>query len=315
MTQTVAWTLSALCVALLAAAPFVAGQGMLVLMVEILVVIALAQSWNLLAGHGGLLSLGHHAFIGAGGYALFVVTRELPINPYLMVPLAGLVAAALALLLAPILFRLRDVYFAVGMWVAAEILRIVVTRTDALGATGGLPLYAARGLDRAWLGPVTFWLALAVAAGMTALAAALLSGPFGLKLRALRDDETAARSIGVGLWQVRLAVFLISAAGCGMAGAVSFLSALFITPFAAFDMTWMVTLIFVTIIGGIGTLHGPVLGALLFFALRETLAFSSGWYLVILGATAIAVMLFAPGGLAGLIARFLPSTQVKEPTA
>ncbi|MFN6979642.1 MAG: branched-chain amino acid ABC transporter permease, partial [Gemmobacter sp.] len=254
-----------------------------------------------LAGYGGLLSLGHHAFVGVGGYALFVVTRDLPVNPYLMVPLAGLFAGALALALAPILFRLRDVYFAVGMWVAAEALRIVAIRWDFIGGASGLPLYAARALTRATMTMNTYWLALGIAVGMTVLVGWMMAGTFGLRLRALRDDEVAARSIGVGPGAVRLTVFVVSAIGAGIAGAVSFLAAAFINPSAAFDVNWVVTVVFVTIIGGIGRLSGPFLGAALYFALRETLAFSASWYLVALGVTAMLVMLFAPGGLAGIV--------------
>lgn len=299
-------------VAALAVLPLLADRGILVLGVEVLVIIAMAQAWNLLAGYGGLMSLGHHAFVGTGGYALFVLSRDLPLNPYLAVPIAGAVAGLLALLLAPILFRLRDVYFAVGMWVAAEILRITVTRLDWLGATSGLPLSAARGLDRAWMGSITYWLALTLAVGLTGVVAWLMAGAFGLRLRALRDDETAAQSIGVGPTRIRLIVFVISAAGAGMAGAISFLSSLFITPTAAFDINWMVITVFVTIIGGIGRLSGPFLGTILFFTLRETLSFTPGATMIALGACAVAVMLFAPGGLAGLFDRLIPSRPKAE---
>ncbi|MCX8509706.1 MAG: branched-chain amino acid ABC transporter permease [Rhodobacteraceae bacterium] len=284
--------------------PFAADRGVLVLAVEVLVLIALAQAWNLLAGYGGLLSLGHHALFGVGGYALFVISRDLGLNPYLAIPLAGGVTAALALALAPVLFRLRDVYFAVGMWVVAEIVRILVNRAEWLGGASGLPLAAARQIDRAWMGSYTYWAALAVAVGMTALVGILMAGRFGLRLRALRDEEIAAQSIGVSSRRVRLIVFVLSAAGAGMAGAVSFTSALFITPMAAFDMTWMVTTIFVCIIGGIGRLAGPILGVLLYFTFRETLAFTPGATLIAVGVAAIAVMLFAPDGLMGLIDRF-----------
>lgn len=294
-----------LAVALLALVPLVADRGTVFLGAEILVVIALSMAWNLLAGYGGLLSLGHHGFIGIGGYALFLITRELPVHPYLAVPLAGVVAAAVGLLLAPILFRLREVYFAVGMWVVAEIFRILVQRLDWTGGASGLPLAAARSLDRQWMGANAYWLALTVAVGATVLVWALMRSHFGLRLRALRDDELAARSIGVAPRRVKLIVFVLSVALTGMAGAISFLSALFITPTAGFDITWMVTIVFVTIIGGIGRLSGPFLGAALFFAVREGLAFSAGWSLVALGVAAVVVMLVLPGGLAALLDRLL----------
>lgn len=293
-------------VAALALLPFAADRGMVFLASEILIVIALSQAWNLLAGYGGLLSLGHHGFIGVGGYALFLITRDLPVHPYLAIPLVGVVTGLVGLALAPILFRLREVYFAVGMWVVAEIFRILVMRSDWAGGASGLPLSAARSLDRQWMGANAYWLALTVAMGGTVLVWALMRSNFGLRLRALRDDELAARSVGVAPRRVRLIVFVLSVALTGMAGAVSFLSALFITPSAGFDITWMVTIVFVTIIGGIGRLSGPFLGAALFFALREGLAFSAGWSLVALGASAVMVMLLLPGGLAGLLDRLIP---------
>lgn len=299
-------------VAALALLPFAADRGMVFLASEILVVIALSQAWNLLAGYGGLLSLGHHGFIGVGGYALFLITRDLPVHPYLAIPLVGVVTGLVGLALAPILFRLREVYFAVGMWVVAEIFRILIMRSDWAGGASGLPLSAARSLDRQWMGANAYWLALAVAMGATVLVWALMRSNFGLRLRALRDDELAARSVGVAPRRVRLVVFVLSVALTGMAGAVSFLSALFITPSAGFDINWMVTIVFVTIIGGIGRLSGPFLGAALFFALREGLAFSAGWSLVALGASAVVVMLLLPGGLAGLLDRLTQSKFTKK---
>lgn len=313
MTRWLAWGAFLAAAAGAATAPMFLGRGDLFFLIEILVVITLAQSWNLLAGYAGLLSLGHHAFVAVGGYALFVVTRDLPVNPYVMVPLTGFFAAALALALAPILFRLRDVYFAVGMWVAAEALRLLFIRWDHVGGISGMPLYAARQLTRATMTMNTYWLALAAAVAMTVLVGALAASTFGLRLRALRDDEVAARSIGVGPQGVRLTAFVISAAGAGIAGSISFLSSAFINPASAFDINWVVTVVFVTIIGGIGRLTGPFLGAALYFLLRETLAFSASWYLVALGVTAMLVMLFAPGGLAGLLDRLGQRLRPRRP--
>lgn len=292
-----------LVLAVLSLAPFGLAQGHMFLAIEILTLIAMAQSWNFLAGYAGMLSLGHHAFIGVGGYALFFLARDTSINPYLLVPVAGLVAGLLALLLTPVLFRLRDVYLAIGMWVVAEIVRILVTKTGALGATAGLPLSAVRNLDREWLLPTIYWLSLALAVLLIGLFVYLLRSPFGLGLVAMRDNDVAARSLGVNVHATRLTAFLISAVGCGMAGALIFMSYLFITPDSAFDIKWIVSLIFIVIVGGIGTLEGPIIGVLIFFLMRETLAFTSGWYLVALGALTIAVMLFSPDGIAGLLRR------------
>ncbi|PLS20982.1 branched-chain amino acid ABC transporter permease [Neptunicoccus cionae] len=293
--------------------PFFAGRSTLFLGMEILVIVALSQAWNLAAGYGGLLSLGHHAFVGIGGYALYALSRDLGIHVLFAVPLAGVVTGLFALAVTPILFRLRAVYFAVGMWVAAEIVRILVMRADWLGGASGLPLAGARDLPRAWMSPAAYWMALAVALGTTCLVWWLMRSEFGLRVRALRDDEVAARSIGVKPHRVRLTVFVLSATATGMAAAVSFFSTLFITPLGAFDMGWVITIVFVTVIGGMGRLSGPVLGAALYFILRESLADFGNWYLIALGVAAILTMLVLPGGLASLMDPFFNrSKTVKE---
>lgn len=294
----------AVAVAALIALPFFGDRGTVFLSMEILVIIALSQAWNLPAGYGGLLSLGHHAFVGIGGYALYALSRDLGVHVLVAIPLAGLVSGVFALAITPILFRLRAVYFAVGMWVAAEIVRILVMRSDWLGGASGMPLAGARDLPREWMGPAAYWMALTVALGTTLLVWALMRSDFGLRLRALRDDETAARSIGVRPKRVRLIVFVLSAVATGMAAAVSFFSSLFITPLGAFDIGWVITIVFVTVIGGLGRLSGPFIGAALYFMLREGLADYGNWYLIALGTAAILVMLFLPGGLASLTDRF-----------
>lgn len=295
--------LLAFCAVLLVALPFLADRGTVFLAMEILVIVALAQSWNLPAGYGGLLSLGHHCFIGLGGYALYALSRDLGVHVLLAVPMAGMVTGLFALIITPILFRLRAVYFAVGMWVMAEIVRILVMRSEWLGGASGMPFAGARDLPRAWTGPAAYWMALCVALGTTLLVWALMRSNFGLKLKALRDNEIAARSIGVEPRRVRLIVFVLSAVATGMAGAVSYFSALFISPLGAFDIGWIVTIVFVTIIGGMGRLAGPFLGAALYFALREGLSDFGNWYLIALGLVAIVVMLVLPGGLASLADR------------
>lgn len=298
---------------LLVALPLVADRGMVFLGMEILVIIALSQAWNLPAGYGGLLSLGHHGFVGLGAYALFALSRDLGVHVLIAIPLAGVITAFFALLVAPILFRLREVYFAVGMWVAAETLRILVSRSDWLGGPMGLTLSGARDVPREWMGASAYWMALTVAIGTTILVWALMRSHFGLRLRALRDDEQAARAIGVKPLRIRLLVFVLSAAATGMAGATLFFSSLFISPLAAFDINWVVTIVFVTLIGGLGRLSGPFLGAAFYFALREGLADYGNWYLIALGAAAMAVMIFLPGGLASLFDRFkLPFSNIKE---
>jgi branched-chain amino acid transport system permease protein len=146
-----------------------------------------------------------------------------------------------------------------------------------------------------------YWIAAALALGSIGGLLLLMRSSFGLGLMSVRDNDLAAMSAGVDVQRNRFIVFVLSAAGCGLAGAVSFLGNLFITPLAAFDVNWVVYMMFIVMIGGIGTLEGPIIGAVIFFGLRElvTVQFgiSAGWYLVALGTAAVIVMLWSPKGL------------------
>jgi branched-chain amino acid transport system permease protein len=275
------------------------------LVAEILLGIALAQMWNLLAGYTGLLSLGHQLFVGIGAYALFEATQRYQIAPWWALPLAGIAGGLAAALLAPALFRLRDAYFSIGLWVFAEIGQLVVSKTPALGSTAG------RSLDLSALGDVetfqaiSFWVAAAI--GLAALLSvhALMRSRLGLALLTVRDNELAARSIGVDVWRVRFVAFVVSGFGCGLAGAAYFMGTMFVAPDAAFDLNWVVMMMFATLIGGIGTIEGPVIGVVVWFALRElltgALGIQGGGYLIAMGAVAMGVSVFAPRGLRSLV--------------
>jgi len=290
-----------------ALAPSFADAGALRLASEILLAIALAQMWNLLAGYTGLLSLGHQLFVGLGAYALFEATQQLQIPPWWALPFAGIAGALAAALLAPALFRLRDAYFSIGLWVFAEIGYLIVSKTPALGSTAGSPLDLAGVGDIESFQAMSFWTAAAI--GLCALLGvrALMRSRLGLALLTVRDNELAARSIGVDVWRVRFAAFVVSGFGCGLAGGAYFMGGMFIAPDSAFDINWVVMMMFATLIGGIGTLAGPVIGVLVWFALRELLTgwlgLQGGWYLIAMGAVAMGVSLVAPQGLWGLMRR------------
>jgi len=160
-----------------------------------------------------------------------------------------------------------------------------------------------RGFDIDTRVHLTYWLALALAVGTTLALYALLRSPWGPALRTVRDNEASAQSVGVDVARVKRRVFVAAAFITGCAGAVSYLQTMFVTTAAAFTVEWSALIIFVVIIGGLGTLEGPILGALIYFALREALADCGIWYVIALGALAIAVMMFAPGGLWGRLAR------------
>ena len=292
---------------ILVAAPFWAGRANLRLFVEIAYFLALAQMWNLLAGYAGLVSIGQQAFVGLGGYALFIFAAMLGVPPLLAIPLAGIAAAIVAVPTAFIVFRLRGAYFAIGTWVMAEVYRLVFAQISALGGGSGTSLPAAivKSIadSRATREMLVYWVALALAIGAIALTYGLLRSRHGLSLTAIRDSEPASESLGVDNFRTKVAVYLIAAFATGMIGALIFIQKLRISPDAAFSVSdWTANVLFIVIIGGIGTIEGPIIGVIVFFLLRETLVDLGAWYLILLGAIAVVTMLRAPKGLWGLIA-------------
>jgi len=293
-----------LAVLALAFAPGYAEADTLRLLVEFFALVAMAQAWNLLAGFTGFVSVGQQAFIGIGAYALFLCAIKGGVHPFAAVPLGGVIAALAGALAAPALFRLRGPHFAIGTWVLAELCRIAVGNTDWLGGASGLTLARVlRGIPIETRTHGTYWIALALAAASIVALYLLLRSRFGLAVRTVRDNESSAQSVGIDVGRVKFAVYVIAAFITGCAGAVAYLNTMFVSADAAFSVDWVALIIFVVIIGGIGTLEGPIIGALVYFALREWLADFGTWYIIALGVIAIAAMLFAPQGLWGLFAK------------
>lgn len=286
---------------LLCCAPFLLSKSGLVLATEFCAVLAMALSWNLLAGFSGLVIIGMPLFIAVGGYALFTLANALGIPPYPVVPVGGLAAALLAYLLAPLLFRLQGAQLAIGSWVVAEIARILVLLSPSLGAGGGLNLAVVKMVARSWRIPLNF-LTVAFVLLITLVAVVvLLRSRFGLALRALRDSESAAAAVGVETGKVKLWTFVLAAGLSGAAGAAFYINALQITPGSSFSQNWIAMIAFIVILGGIGSVEGPIFGAIVYFLLRESLAGLGTIYFVITGLLAIGVTILLPGGIWGLV--------------
>jgi branched-chain amino acid transport system permease protein len=297
--------------ALLASFPFWADASWLRLFVEFTCFLVLAQMWNLLAGYGGLVSVGQQAFVGLGGYGLVVLANHSGLNPFWCLPLAGLFAALLAVPTALVVFRLQGGYFAIGTWVVAEVYRLLFANASFLGGGSGTSLMALRGIPKTTRESTTFWIALLLAFGSVALVYWLLRSREGLALTAIRDSELAAASQGIDVRAVKFRVYVIAALGGGLAGALYFLSNLRISPDAAFGVNWTAYIIFIVVIGGIGTIEGPIVGTVIYFVLREFFGDLGTWYLITLGLTAIVVMVKFPKGLWGYVTqrfdlRFFP---------
>lgn len=304
----VAAILGAIVLVVLIAAPWWAGRADLRLIGELCLYLSLASLWNLMAGYAGLVSVGQQAYVGFGGYMLFALTIFGGVHPILAIALAGVLGAAVSIPVAALIFRLRGAYFAIGTWVMAEVFRLVFAQVSALGGGSGtsLPTSIVRSLadGRSAREALSYWLALGAAVLVVAAVYFFLRSRKGLALTAIRDNELAAASLGIDIWRTKFVVYVVTSALTAMVGALIFLQKLRISPDAAFSVNdWTAFVIFIVVIGGIGTIEGPIIGTLIFFALRETLADLGTIYLMVLGLVAIVVMLKAPQGVWGFIRR------------
>ena len=302
--------LIALALVVLAVAPYWGDRQMLRLLAEIYAFVALASLWNLLAGYAGLVSVGQQAFVGLGGYVLFALAILLGVHPIAAILIAGPIGALVAIPVAALIFRLRGAYFAIGTWVVAEVFRLLASQVSVLGGGSGISLPAAvvvaMAPSRQMREFEIYWLALTLTVIVLGAIVILLRSRHGLALTAIRDNELAAQSNGIDVWRIKFIVYVLTAFGTAMIGALIFLQKLRISPDTAFSVNdWTAFVIFITVIGGIGRIEGPIVGTIVFFLLRQALADLGSLYLLMMGAVAIVVMLWAPKGLWGMIAERL----------
>jgi branched-chain amino acid transport system permease protein len=292
--------------AALVSLPWWGDAGWMRLIAEMAYYLALAQLWNLLAGYAGLVSVGQQAYVGLGGYALYYLTGVWNMNVYLALLLAGPFAGLVAIPVSFAVFRLRGAYFAVGTWVVSEVFALFASLVLVLGAGSGLsltvPIFQEISSDRDTRDTIVYLMTIAVSLLVFAVVYSLLRSRHGLALTAIRDSEPASASLGVNTFRTKFIIYLATAACTGAVGGLIFLQKLRISPEAGFSINdWTVVVIFMVVIGGIGTLEGPFIGMLIYFILRELLADYGTIYLMLMGAIAIAVMLKAPFGIWGWV--------------
>lgn len=284
-------------------APEGSGSAWMREFVEIACYFIFAMMWNLLAGYGGMVSIGQQAFFGFGGYVMLMLGNFAGVNPFVAVPLGAIAAAAIAVPVSFVAFRLAGGYFAIGSWVIAEVFRLSFANISAVGGGSGTSLTALRGIAKSTRENATFWMALACVVAAIALVYLFLRSKRGLALLAIRDNEVAAESQGIDVRGMKLAVYVVAAFGCGLAGALYFVGNLRISPDAAFSVNWTAFAIFMVVIGGIGRIEGPIVGALIFWMLNKFFSSYGTWYLMGLGLLAIVVTIFFKQGLWGWVQR------------
>ncbi|MFH1834253.1 MAG: ATP-binding cassette domain-containing protein, partial [bacterium] len=275
---------------------------------QVFQLLALAQAWNLLAGYGGLVSLAPAASVGLGGYAAAVVGIHLGLPMPLLTLLGGLLAAVFALLVSVPMFRFRGLYFTIATLVLAEALRLFMINWSLLGSAKGLflPKYAPSGAT-------LYYYSLVLAALTTIVVAVVLRTRLGLSLRALRDDEDTAQEMGVSTFRTKLWVFVLSSFFMGMVGGVQMVRLGVIEPYGAFSLVWTINTVITPIVGGLGTIIGPIIGSGFTIWLGESLSRFPELHVAITGVIVVIMIRFAPTGIWGilgslwrLIARRLP---------
>jgi branched-chain amino acid transport system permease protein len=261
--------------------------------------VTLAQAWNLIGGYGGQFSLGHAMFVGIGSYAtaLLLIHTSLPL--WSTVVLSGLVASVIAAVAAIPLLRLRSVYFAVGTLGVSLAALSWMINWGYSGKTSGLNIPTSVFLSFDDL----YYAAGSLAVFTTAAVFLISRSPYGLRLMSVRDDEDAAAELGVDGFRVKLAAFALSAFFVGVAGALIAIQKLNLEPNSAFSLTFTTNMIIMAVIGGLGTVAGPVIGSFLIFELQQQLQSYQDWSALITGLLLVAIIRVAPGGIWGLVVR------------
>ena len=260
--------------------------------------VLLAVSWNALAGYGGLVSVGQQAFFGLGAYAA-VRLADAGVPVYLALSAAPVLVALVSLPISSFMLRLRAGEFAIGMWVVAELAHLLVNLDGLVQGETGTSLIALNAYAANTRHALNYWLALAAMTGMIGILFALLRSRTGAAIQSIRDNEEAAASLGVRVLATKRIIFVLAAFGAALAGALWLSTAITFQPKTYFGVQWTAYMIFMVLVGGLGTFEGAILGAILFAVIEAWFGGAGVWYLIGLGATALVFSLFLPRGLWG----------------
>jgi branched-chain amino acid transport system permease protein len=285
----------------LALAPYLVGTGVTQPLITLFLLVSMAVLWNLLAGYAGMLSFGQQAYLGIGAYVLYLVGKA-GVSPFAAIGAAALACGVAAVPIFALLRRLTDGYFAVATWVVAECLFLYVTNQQWLGGGTGVGLQQLSSMPPVVREAYTYWSALGVMTVCLVGVYLLVRSRFGLDSRATRDEPAAAATMGVEVGRTRWMAYILAAVGAGAVGGILIVSTLYTDPSTVFSVSYSADMLFMVVIGGLGTMEGPVIGAVIFFAVQQEFAGYGAWYLVAIGAVAITVVLTAPGGIWGELA-------------
>ena len=285
-------------VILLAFGPLMFGANTVDKLTTLFIYVIMAAMWNALAGYGGLVSVGQQAFFGLGAYAAVrLADAGVPVYPSLFI--AAALVGVLSLPISAFMLRLRAGEFAIGMWVVAELAHLLVNLDNLVQGETGTSLISLNTYATDARRALTYWSALGGLVVLLGVLFVLLRSRVGIAIQAIRDNEEAAASIGVRVLATKRIIFVLTATGVALAGALWLATTISFQPKTYFSVQWSAYMIFMVLVGGLGTFEGPILGAVIFFLMEAWFGASGVWYLVGLGATALLFSMFVPRGIWG----------------
>jgi branched-chain amino acid transport system permease protein len=291
---------TAVLLVVLAAGPLLFTANIVDSLTTLFIYLILAVMWNALAGYGGLVSVGQQAFFGLGAYFAIQLSHY-GVSVYPALVLGALIAGLLSLPISLLMLRLRAGEFAIGMWVVAELAHLLVVLDQLINGETGVSLIALNAYGPDDRRAYNYWMALVSMVVLLGLVFALLRGRHGASVQAIRDDEDAAESIGVRVLASKRTLFFLAAFGCALAGTLWLATLITFQPRTYFGIQWTAYMIFMVLVGGLGTFEGPIIGAVIFFLIEYLFGETGVWYLVGLGASAVVFALFLPRGLWGTV--------------
>lgn len=280
-----------------------------ILIIFLLKAVILAQSLNIISGYTGYIDFGHVAFFGMGTYVMAVLTRNLGVNPFIALVAAGVGAIALAAAIGYPTLRLRGAYFAIATLSLSQTLMIIVLNlpVEWMGGAIGIPnppIYSPI---------ISYYLMLTLTVAVIATTYLIRESKFGIGLVAIREDEDTAAAMGINTTLYKLIAFIISALFAGLVGGVDYWFMTYTQPSDAFNIFVTVRMIIMAMLGGFGTVIGPIIGSLILYTVEYYLwATQPHLYLMILGALIVGIVMYMPEGIVGLIKKAFPTYRTRK---
>lgn len=298
----VAVTVTAAALVFLAFGPVLFPPDTMSALTRLFVYVILAVMWNALAGYGGQISVGQQGFFGLGAYAA-IRLADAGMNPFLALFVGAAAVGLIAYPISMFILRLKEGPFAIGTWVLSELAMLLVTLDPIVNGDTGTSLVQLTGMPASIRRETVYWLALGSMVLLLMVLFMLLRHRVGVSIQAIRDDESAAGSVGVRVMATKRLLFVVAAVASAVAGGLWLSSTITFQPPSFFSVDWSAFMIFMVLVGGIGTFEGAIIGAVIFFLLENFLGTAGVWYLATIGAVSLIFALLLPRGIWGTVAR------------